>query len=200
MQPISLTAGRLSLRPWSDPDRGHVRQVDADVAALLDGYADPQMARFVSWRVRDPDEALAYLRMRAQEWAAGTRCSWAVVETTDDAPTVSGEVGVKQIDRAAGTAHLAVWTHRRTRGRGIAVQAVRAASDFAFDTLGLTRLAYTHAVSNPASAAVAERAGFRCTGPELPAAAPGHPRADRILWVRAAEPDSAGDSPGAAVG
>src|SRR6185312_12254975 len=113
-----------------------------------------------------------------------SRCSWAVVDTAEAEPSVSGEVGVKQIDREAGLAHLAVWTHRNTRGRGIAVLAVRAASDFAFSTLGLTQLAYTHAASNTASAAVAERAGFRCIGPELPDAHPDHPRADRVLWMR----------------
>ncbi len=192
MQSISLTSGRLCLRPWSDPERSESREVDGDVAALLDAYADPQMARFVSWRVRDTEEALAYLRIRAGEWAAGTRCSWAVIEGAGEPASVAGEVGVKQIDRVTGTAHLAVWTHRSSRGRGLAAQAVHAACDFAFSALGLTRLSYTHAASNTASAVVAQRAGFQCAGPERPGAGPDDPRADRILWVRGSPASATG--------
>ena len=188
VEPVQLGAGKWRLRPWADPDVTGPDPTDPDVpdpgadrAALISAFADPAMARFVSWRVRDSAEADVYLRRRVTEWRDGTRCSWAVV---DGAGRVAGEVGLKEIDSVAGTARLAVWTHPEFRGRGVAPAAVEAACVFGFDALGLRRLGYTHSTENAASARVAATAGFSLLGPEVPDAAPGHPREDRLLWER----------------
>jgi len=50
------------------------------------------------------------------------------------------------------------------RGQGIATLAVRTVADWAFGFLGLTRLQLIHAVENPASCRIAEKAGFLLEG------------------------------------
>ncbi len=178
VEPVWLDAGAWRLRPWADPD---ISDSGADREALISACTDPAMRRFVSWRVRDTAEAQAHLRRRAAEWRAGTRCSWAAVDGTD---RIAGEVGLKDIDPAAGTARLAVWTHPDFRGRGLAPAAVTAACGFGFGALRLSRLGYTHSAENAASARVAAAAGFTPIGPEFPDATPDHPRSDRLLWER----------------
>jgi len=50
------------------------------------------------------------------------------------------------------------------RGRHIAVEAVTAATAWAFDNLSLVRMELAHAVDNPASCAVARHSGYRLEG------------------------------------
>lgn len=190
VEPVTLQAGRWRLRPWLDPD---LTDADTDRKALITAFDDVAMARFLSWQVRTPAEADGYLRRRAAEWRAGTRCSWAVIDGVEGVDSgdgvdlgdrVAGEVGLKMIDTAAGTARLAVWTHPRFRGLGAATAAVAAACGYGFGVRQLHCLGYTHAVTNTASARVAAASGFTLVGPELPGAPPDNPRADRLLWQR----------------
>ncbi|MFS2031568.1 GNAT family N-acetyltransferase, partial [Curtobacterium sp. CT11-45] len=78
---------------------------------------------------------------------------------------VVGCVGVTAIEHTHGTAWISYWLTPEARGRGMATRALAAAAEDAF-ALGLHRLELGHRTNNPASCAVATRAGFRAEGVE----------------------------------
>ena len=147
-QPV-LRADGLLLRPWEP----------SDAPSVAEAYRDPDIQR---WHVRTMTsaEATAWVGSWAQSWSAGTGASWAVVE----AGTVVGRTGVQSVDLASGDADVAYWVVPGARGRGIAVRALHAVTDWAFTEVGLHRLALVHSVANAASCRVAVRAGFELEG------------------------------------
>lgn len=93
-------------------------------------------------------------------WARGTTCICGIRPHAEE-PLV-GIVGLNGIE--GGSATIGYWLAPSARGRGLATASVRAAVDFAFGPLALTRLAWDAAVGNDASRRVAERVGFRVEG------------------------------------
>ena len=96
--------------------------------------------------------------------------AWIQAATSRDPPTdfaieVSGEavggVGVKlheDVDRVS--AELGYWLGRTFWGRGIMPVAVRAATEYAFSSFGLTRVYALPYARNPASIRVLDKAGY----------------------------------------
>jgi len=176
MEPVEINAGEYYLRQLRADDR-----MD-DRPALIEAFADAEHARYIlNYSVRDLDEAAGYVEQRALEWAEDERCSWAVAEPTTGA--LLGEVGLKNLDLAAGRAEAALWVHPAARGRGIAVTALSTVLRFGFGALGLSRVDYRHHRDNSASALVAQRCGFTRTG-EGPD--PFRPGGVLVEWVRVA--------------
>ena len=68
------------------------------------------------------------------------------------------------IQAAHRSASVSYWLGEPFTGRGFATDALRTLSRFAFDTLYLNRLEISASVNNPASIAVATRAGFAQEG------------------------------------
>lgn len=150
-QPVlDLTAGRR-LRPWRAKD------VDALVAV----YADPAIQR---WHHRrwDPDEAAAWIEASHRAWRAETGSEWAVVEAdaAAGADVVVGRVALHEMSLVIGQAEVSYWTAPAARGRGLAPAAVDAVARWILTEVGFWRLEVRHSTRNPASCAVAERAGF----------------------------------------
>ncbi|OQO90188.1 GNAT family N-acetyltransferase [Saccharomonospora piscinae] len=157
MEPVEINAGGYYLRQLRAD-----RALD-DRPALVEAFADPLLRRYVpNYVVDTPQAAGDYVRRRAEEWAADRRCSWAVAEPTTGA--LLGEVGLKDLDLAGGTAEVAVWVHPSARGRGVASTVVDTVVRFGFGALGLRRVDYTHVPDNTASHAVATRCGFALVG------------------------------------
>ncbi|WAL69873.1 GNAT family N-acetyltransferase [Amycolatopsis cynarae] len=157
MEPVEINAGEYYLRQLRADD------LLDDRPALVEAFADPEHSRYIlNYNVRNRAEAGRYVAQRAAEWYADDRCSWAIAEPTTGA--LLGEVGLKSLDLAAGTAEIALWVHPKQRGRGIAPTAVDAAVRFGFGALGLNEIAYRHHPDNHASAAVARRCGFTRVG------------------------------------
>ena len=75
-----------------------------------------------------------------------------------------GSVGLNHRIRASSFAHVGYWVADAVRGRGIAVEAVRQAARFGFDTLGLQRIAIMIQPENRASLRVAAKLGAVCEG------------------------------------
>lgn len=150
MEPIELDAGLVRLRPWRDSD------ADAVWAALQ----DPEIRLWNGSGVGSREDAAELVRGRA-DWNSGEHASWAVVDGTD---AVVGSVSVHSIDRAQADAEIGYWTAPAARGRGVAAAAVDAACRWAFETLDVDRVELCHAVENPASGRVAEKAGFTYEG------------------------------------
>lgn len=154
MEPVEINLGLYYLRALRADDRLDDRQ------AIVEGFADPDTRQFVTTlRVEDLAEAGRYVALRAREWAADSRYSWAVADPTTG--ELLGEVGLKELDLAAGTAEAGVWIHPAGRGRGVAERALGAALRFGFGAIGLQSVLYKHFETNKASARLAEKCGFQ---------------------------------------
>ena len=75
-------------------------------------------------------------------------------------PQLAGVFVLGWIQAAHRSASVSYWLGEEFTGRGLATSALVLISRFAFETLGLNRLEISASVQNPASIAVARRAGF----------------------------------------
>ncbi|MEU8262099.1 GNAT family N-acetyltransferase [Micromonospora sp. NPDC048999] len=149
MEHVELNAAGLLLRPWREED----------APAVLAALGDPAIGRWNAQHVTDLDRALDWIRWRS-DWTSGRRLSFAV---TDPARrTLLGAASLNEIH--GEDASIGYWTAVEARGRGVATRAVRALGSWAFAELGLHRIELCHAVGNPASCRVAERAGYPLEG------------------------------------
>ncbi|WBB53121.1 GNAT family N-acetyltransferase [Verrucosispora sp. WMMD573] len=139
----------LRLRPWQ-PD---------DLPAVLAGYADFTIQRW-HCRTMTDDEARSWLASWPSRWQAESGASWAI---TDPNGGVLGQISLRRLDLASGIAEVSYWVLPYARGRHVASRALTALTTWSFDT-GLHRLELNHSTANPASCAVARRAGYPAEG------------------------------------
>jgi RimJ/RimL family protein N-acetyltransferase len=128
-----------------------------DVHALAAASLDPDVLRFT--RVPDdnsPERVRAFLYDPAGALAAEESHLWVIAEA-GDAPL--GIIDIR-VERGAALGDIGYWLGAAGRGRGLMTRAVRLVTAYGLDTLGLARIAIRVATDNPASQAVAERAGF----------------------------------------
>ena len=178
--PPRLSDGSVRLRPLAQ----------RDVPAIVAACADAEIARWTATPAQyTAEDAHRMLAVAATTAAAGSALALAIVGADD---RLAGTIG---LSRVRGGAELGYWLAARARGRGVATRAVVLVRDWAHAELGLTELAIVSHRDNPASAAVARRAGFADTGPDRRA---GY---RRFVW-RAAAPTASpgGGSPGAGGG
>lgn len=79
-------------------------------------------------------------------------------------PQLAGVIVLGWIQAAHRSASVSYWLGEEFTGRGLATSALVLISRFAFETLGLNRLEISASLQNPASIAVATRAGFAQEG------------------------------------
>ena len=152
----------------------------ADVEALT---ADPEVLRFT--RVPDPPPPRF-----VQTWLAayedgrkdGTREAFAIVGERD--AEFLGIAVAPQIDRTARTAELGYVVAPAARGRGVASEALRLLTEWAFAELGMERLELLISVENEASKRVAARCGYVREGVLRSHHVKGELREDTELWSR----------------
>lgn len=151
LEPVTLQAGSLVIRPWAEHD----------AEAVLEGLADPLAVRW-NPRLPLPDLAAArvWIAQRGARWATGEAATWAVT----DRGTVVGSVALRELNRVDAFAVTSYWTMPAARGHGVAGRALARATAYALDELGMHRVQLGHAVANSASCRVAEKAGFRLEG------------------------------------
>jgi RimJ/RimL family protein N-acetyltransferase len=138
------------LRPWRT----------TDAAALRAAATDPEVSRQLGGAVFADDPAAEAFITTTLRFGPGAR-HWAVVLDG----TAVGSVAVSAIERRHDTGWVSYWLAPEVRGRGLATAALVAAAADAF-ALGLHRLELGHRTNNPASCAVATRAGFAPEGIE----------------------------------
>ena len=149
--------------------------------AFTEMLTDPDVLRYT--RVPDPVPAGF-----AETWAArydegrkgGTRRNFAIVDEDDE---FCGIAVAPNIDREEQTAELGYVVVRAARHRGIAVEALRQLTDWAFAE-GLVRLYLLIAEQNPASKKVATRAGYRFEGVMRSVYFKQGVREDTEVWAR----------------
>ena len=153
MEPVEINAGAYYLRQLRADDL-----ID-DRPALVDAFADADLRRWVTrWRIDDLAMAGEYVARRADEWASGERCSWAVAEPATGA--LLGEVDLIRRDPEWAVAEAGCWVGPQARRRGVASAALSAALRFASAALPLRQVDYLHAPDNVASEHVAGKCGF----------------------------------------
>jgi RimJ/RimL family protein N-acetyltransferase len=147
--PVEVAGDGVVLRPWAQSDA-------PAVLAVLD---DPEILRWTSLQLRTVDEVRRWVDNRACWTDAIT---WAVHHAATG--ELLGGFIWHHLDAASSSAEAGYWVAPAARGRGVGGRALRAASRFAFDVLGVQRLQLFHAVDNPASCGVARNAGFALEG------------------------------------
>jgi RimJ/RimL family protein N-acetyltransferase len=150
IEPVEIAAGTYQLC-IPDPE--------LDAAAVLAACDDDDIRR---WNAGPATLAAARLWCANRgDWTDGGHLSWLVKDTSG---TLLGAISVFQINRRSLSGQAGYWVAPTARGRGVASAALSAASRFAYDGVGLTRIELYHAVDNPASCRTAERAGFAREG------------------------------------
>jgi len=150
-QPRIATGDGLALRPWREGDAPMVRTA----------FTCPDIQRWHVRRLDSLEEAVEWTGQWAGNWDAEKSASWAVVGG-DDQPL--GQVGLREISQAEGSAGLSYWVTPAARGQAIAARSVKALSAWAFGQIGFHRLNIQHSTANTASCRVAERTDYPLEG------------------------------------
>ena len=105
-----------------------------------------------------PGFARTWLEGIERDRREGTRDAFAVV---DGDGVVVGWAGAPRIDRAAREVELGYMVAPGARGRGVATEALRLLTAWAFEDLGAVRAELFISTENEASKRVAERCGYQ---------------------------------------
>ncbi|MGW0748351.1 GNAT family N-acetyltransferase [Streptomyces sp. NPDC002587] len=151
-QPRLPLPGQMLLRPWAP----------YDAPALAESCLDPEIRHWNRPDHLTPAGAEERIARWHGRWQAEEAAVWAVAPAAGG-PAV-GLIGVADLDLRGGSGEIVYWLLPAGRGAGVMVKATDRISRWAFDDLGLHRLRITHSVGNPASCAVAAKAGFRLEG------------------------------------
>jgi RimJ/RimL family protein N-acetyltransferase len=145
-----LEVDELTLRPW----------LPADAPMVQTAFTCSDIQRWHVRRLDSLDEAVEWTAQWKQRWIDENSASWAIV--VDDEPL--GQVGLREISLAGGSAGVSYWVTPTARGRALAQRSVEAMSRWAFDEIGLHRLNLHHSTANEASCRVAAKTGFPLEG------------------------------------
>ncbi len=174
-----LCGPKTLLRPWQA----------SDAPALVAAWSDPEISNRLS--VPHPaDEAAArrWISQRQQAWTEGRSVDLAV--TDPPSGTVIGEVGLSSFDPVRRAALVGWWIAPDWRGRGRAGEAVRLVVDWVLSEGPLDAVMAEVAADNPASMAVARKAGLRRVKIPAPSPAPAEHKGSDLLVFARTRPDS----------
>lgn len=138
-----------------------------DVDAITHGASTPDVAHFTRVPVPYPrEEAERFIARIPVLWAAGEGAVFAIC-AAEEPDALLGLVGLHDVDltgEPGGVAEIGYWMSPEGRGRGFMTRAVRLASAWGIDALGLTRITWYAVVGNEPSRRVAEACGYRVEG------------------------------------
>jgi RimJ/RimL family protein N-acetyltransferase len=146
MQRQTITAGWLTLRPFTPADIPWVHEVSLD----------PVLRRFmqVPSPYRLEDAASHVERSYIAGWDDGRQAEF----VAEAAGTPLGRVGLRLTE--PGAAEVGYWVDPRARRRGVATTALRAVCRWAVTTADVELIEWRCEAGNLASRRVAEKAGF----------------------------------------
>lgn len=156
-----MTESRFYPFPEVITDRLILRRlVQADAETLFAYQSDKRNFPHVDMQVYSlPAEAAEYVRKMNLGIDEGSWLIWAVADRISN--DAMGTVSIWNIDWETGVAELGYGLFPAFRGRGLASEAVSAASRYGFTNLHLRRLEAFTAQENSPSRRMLERAGFR---------------------------------------
>jgi ribosomal-protein-serine acetyltransferase len=142
-----------------------LRQLAADDVEELFALTDAHRAHLRRWLpwldlTRVPAATAGFIAFTQREAEAGTGLHCAI----EEAGRIVGVCGYNRIVRADRAAYIGYWLAADAQGRGVMSRAVAALASYGFTKLDLHRQVIACAEANHASAAVAERCGFRLEG------------------------------------
>jgi RimJ/RimL family protein N-acetyltransferase/nitrite reductase/ring-hydroxylating ferredoxin subunit len=145
-----LSDGVITLRPFRADD----------AAAITAACQDPAIQRWVPIIPNPYTEvdARGFILMTLQAWHDGSGYEFAMADATTDRYVGSIGLHLGANERRHAIGYLVA---PEARGRGYATRALRLATRWGFEQLGIERLALWTLPGNLASQAVAENAGFR---------------------------------------
>ena len=157
---VTLSDGRVTLRPWSKDDAPFMAVASAEPAIRrYNGVHDQQGHPAPPLSIPEAEAAIDQFMLSWQELAtSGSPCGVAFAITD----AASGElVGCCGVDDWTGedVAQFGYWIAETARRRGYATRAVNLMTHWLFD-LGAARVFLTIVADNEPSVAVARRAGF----------------------------------------
>lgn len=156
MSDVKLAARRLALRPLAEADaQPLVDAVEATRAQLKKRFAWVESAT-------GPDESLAFIRAKAQDWEARRAATFGIFEQKGQ--KLVGMVSLDPIEVELLKAKMGLWIRADEQDKGYAVEAGRLAVDYAFRKLVLHRLYARIDPVNRAARKVLQRLGFRYEG------------------------------------
>ena len=154
----------------------------ADVDDVTDLIADPATLRYT--RVPEPPpDGFAQGWYERYERGRESRSREAFAIVGDDGAFL-GLALAPAIDEEAAEAELGYIVAAHARGRGVAAEALRQLTAWAFEERGVQRAYLLIDVDNAASSTVAERAGYRLEGVMRSAYLKQGRRGDTQLWSR----------------
>lgn len=114
---------------------------------------------WLSWARADYDTATAqdWIRLCKESWLMGDAFEMVIADAHSD--RFLGGMGVNQRHREHRFANLGYWVRESEQRRGVVTRAARLALNFAFDTVGVTRVEIVAAHDNVPSRMAAERIG-----------------------------------------
>jgi len=153
---IQLTDGIILLRP------PNILDVPAIHAAVTESL--PELHPWLDWATDTYDEAAirAWLEHAEQGWQHST--SYQFIITDSKSGLFVGGCKLDGVDEQNQRCNLGYWVRSSRAGQGIATRAVRLATRFAFETVGLILVEIVAAVKNEASQRVAQKAGAHYQG------------------------------------
>jgi RimJ/RimL family protein N-acetyltransferase len=160
----------LLLRPWDT----------RDIPQLLDIYRDPVMRQSSRNPIVTEQDACRWLEVQRQGWLDGRRLGFAVLdsESGGESGRVFGGIALKDCRVGKDAAEVGYWTAPAARNRGVASEAVKLLTAWAFENFavqGLRRIELLHQQDNVASCRVAQKSGYALIE-VLPADPPAFPR------------------------
>ena len=135
-----------------------IREVKiADGGQILTAMACPEIAAMHSGGLNDISAVRSYIEVLLREYRDGRFRTLVIAEKTSD--ELCGTITI-DMHGIIPRAELSYWISAPYRNRGYATEAVKAAIGYGFLQLSLLRIQATHAVDNPASGRVLEKAGM----------------------------------------
>ena len=153
------------------------------LAGVEEMLEDPDLLRFT--RIPEPVPpgfARGWFERYEEGRSDGSREAFAIVEDGE----FLGLALAPEIDRETRTAELGYVVAPAARGRGVATEALRQLTEWAFAELGMLRLELLISVANAGSKKVAERCGYVREGVLRSAYVKQGLREDTEIWSRLA--------------
>ena len=148
-----LITSRLILRKLQLSDANEIFLLRAD--DTVNTFIDRQKATSV-------DEATAFINKIITIQNNGEGLMWAI--TLKDDPKLIGTIGIWNIKKEKDEAEIGYELLPRYQGKGIMLEALKAAIKYAFETIGLKTIVAESNINNQRSINLLQKCGFTKTG------------------------------------